>query len=312
MRRSEPSAAFRWPILRGRWRKSEETEHGLPGNEWFYEHVHFRPEGNYLLAATVYRELSTILPQWVRQRAAGVEGPISLETCCRRIALTGWDRVQMEEDMAAMTDRPPFTGQLDHRQRQAARRLEIERLRAKFATPAALDDAQAIYQAAIEAAPDDLDLRFEFARLLQKKKDYAGAIQQWRLLLARFPAMAKWHMNLGVVFSTSGNVSSALAEFDKAAGIEPTLRALAAYNSAHAWLNQGKTFEAERLFRRALELNPWMSKASNAQGAILVSQGKTAEARQAFRRALEADPALVSAPSTWGLSSKKKASSTRR
>ena len=65
------------------------TEHSLPGDEWFYEHVHFRPEGNYLLAATVFRQLSVTLPEWVRRRAAGAEEPMSLEVCCRRIAAHG-------------------------------------------------------------------------------------------------------------------------------------------------------------------------------------------------------------------------------
>ena len=105
----------------------------LPGDEWFYEHVHFRPEGNYLLAATVFRQLSVALPEWVRKQAAGPEEPIPFEVCCRRIALTGFDRLQMEEEMATMTGRPPFTQQLDHLRQQADRRMEIHRLRAKYA-----------------------------------------------------------------------------------------------------------------------------------------------------------------------------------
>ena len=107
----------------------------LPGNESFYEHVHLRPEGNYLLAAAVFQQLAVALPEWVRQRATGPDGPISLEDCCQRIALTGWDRLQMEEEMAAMTSRPPFTQQLDHRQQQSGRRADTRRLAQSMQLP---------------------------------------------------------------------------------------------------------------------------------------------------------------------------------
>ncbi len=271
------------------------TEDALPGNEWFYEHVHFRPEGNYLLAAAVFRQLSTVLPEWVRTRAAGSEDPISLEVCFRNIALTPWDRLQMEEEMAAMTNRPPFTQQVDHIQQQAGRRVEIRRLRAKHATPEELNQALQVYQSVIQLNPDDLDLRQGLARLLLQRKDFQGAIDQWQFLLSRFPEMANWHANLGVVFDASGDASSAISQFQEAGMINPYLRATLSYYCGNALLKQGKTSEAEQQYRQALELNPCLPKAQNALAAILVNQGKMAEAEQAFRCALEVDSSLVSA-----------------
>jgi len=277
------------------------TECLLPGDEWFYEHVHFRPEGNYCLAAAVFRQLYAALPEWVRKQAAGPEEPIPFNVCCQRIALTPWDRLQMEEDMALMTSRPPFSQQLGHRQQQAAWREEIRRLRAKVATPAALDDARHVYESAIQLNPDDLDLRRCFAPLLLERQDYQGAIDQWQLLLARFPEMANWHANLGRVFNASGDAPNALAQFQEAGTINPYLRATVSYNSGNALVKQGKTSEAEQQYRQALELNPSMAKAQNALGAILLSQGKTAEAEQAFHRALESDPTLLSARTNLAL-----------
>src|SRR5208337_1450333 len=159
----------------------------------------------------------------------------------------------MEEGMAAMTNRPPFTQQLDHRQQQAARRVEIRRLRTKYATPMALDDALHVYQSAIQMDPDDLDLRQDFARLLVQRKDYQGAIEQWRYLLNRFPEMANWHVNLGLVFEASGDVSSALAQYHEAGAINPYLRATVSYYSGSALVKQGKTDEAQQQYRQALE-----------------------------------------------------------
>ena len=63
------------------------------------------------------------------------------------------------------------------------------------------------------------------ARLLLERKDYQGAIDQWRWLLARFPEMANWHTNLGLVFDASGDVPNALSQFQEAGTINPYLRA---------------------------------------------------------------------------------------
>jgi tetratricopeptide (TPR) repeat protein len=275
--------------------ENERTEHLIPGDEWFYEHVHFRPEGNYLLAATVFRQLSAVLPEWVRGRAGGPETPISLEVCCRRIGLTPWDRAQMEEEMAAMTSRPPFTRQLDHLQQQAGRRAEVRRLRAKCATPAAMEEVLHVYQSAIQLNPDDLDLRQCLARFLLERKDCQGAIEQWQYLLARFPKTANWHANLGLACDAGGDVPGALAQFQEAGAINPYLRAQLLYYSGNALLKQGNAAEAERHYRQALELNPYLAKAQNALGVVLSNQGKTADAEQAFQLALEADSTLLSA-----------------
>ncbi|MGO9109119.1 MAG: tetratricopeptide repeat protein, partial [Thermoguttaceae bacterium] len=65
--------------------------------------------------------------------------------------------------------------------------------------------------------------------MLFQRKDYQGAIDQWRYLLKRFPETANWHTNLGLVLEASGDVSGALAEFREASTINPYLRATFCY-----------------------------------------------------------------------------------
>ncbi len=184
-------------------------EGSLPGDDYFYEHVHLRPEGNYLLAAALFRQLAVALPERVRKKAAGPDEPISFEVCSQRIALSGWNRLQMEGDMALMTGRPPFTQQLDHRRQQAARQAEVRRMQATFGTPAARDEAVRACQTAIESNPGDLALRQCYAKLLLERNDTQAAIEQWQWLLARFPETAIWRVDLGEVFNAAGDVSGA-------------------------------------------------------------------------------------------------------
>ena len=177
--------------------------------------------------------------------------------------------------------------------------MEIRRLRGKYMTSAALDDACMSTKAAVQLNPDDLDLRQSLARLLLERKDYPGAIDQWRRLLARFPEMADWHVNLGVVLSASGDEAQALTQFEAAGAINPYLRATARFSSGNALMAQGKTAEAEQQYREALEPNSLMPKAENALGVILANQGKAAEAEQAFRRAVEVTRPSSRPASTW-------------
>ena len=194
-----------------------------------------------------------------------------------------------------MTNRPPFTHQLDHRRQQTARQAEVHRMRAQYGSPAALDEAFHTYENALQSNPDDLELRQCYAKLLLEQADYPRAIEQWQWLIARFPNMADWHVDLGEVFNAAGDLPAALAQFDEAEKIDPSLRATVLYHRGAALLAHGKDAEAEQDFRRTLELDPRMAKAQNSLGVILLAAKKTAEAKQAFQRAVEADPLLFSA-----------------
>jgi tetratricopeptide (TPR) repeat protein len=271
------------------------AEGSLPGNDDFYEHVHLRPEGNYLLATAMFRQLAVALPERVRAKATGSGEPVRFDDCCRRIALTPWNRFQMEEEMTGMTCRPPFTQQFDHSQDQVARQVEVQRLRARYGTPAALDESLRVYQSALKSNPDDLDLRLSYARLLQDGGDTKSGIEQWQWLLARFPDMANWHVDLGEVFNAAGDVHGALGQFDEAEKLDPSLRATVRYHCGATLLAHGKSVEAEEQFRRALEMDPRMARAQNNLGVILLNEQKTADAKQAFERAVGADPSLFSA-----------------
>ena len=45
----------------------EKSPHGAPGNELFDDHVHMNFRGNYILARSMFKQVSKILPDWVRR-----------------------------------------------------------------------------------------------------------------------------------------------------------------------------------------------------------------------------------------------------
>jgi tetratricopeptide (TPR) repeat protein len=271
------------------------TPHGVPGREWFYEHVHLTPEGNHLLAAAIFAQVVAILPEWIRGRAAGDAAPPALERCCRRLALTAWDRYQMAVDMAAMTSRPPFDRQLDHEGQCALWQSELAQRRAEGTSAAALHDAEQCYLAAIERSPDDLEIRRNFARLLKQCRQYQRAIDEWNWLLERFPRLPKWHIELGLVLQDCGRTDDAMAEFQAAGRLDSALAPAIHHYSGTALLGAQRPAEAEAEFRQAIALDPLMAKAHNGLGVALRRQERRAEATACFRQAIAVDPRLASA-----------------
>lgn len=50
----------------------DNSPHGIPGEQLFYEHVHLTFKGNYLLAKTVFQQVQEILPARIRNRKAAL------------------------------------------------------------------------------------------------------------------------------------------------------------------------------------------------------------------------------------------------
>lgn len=88
---------------------SDAAPDGLIGSDQIYEHVHMTPEGNYRLAHAMFAEIAPKL-------AKGNETPEPLsETECERLlALTGFDRWRLANELFGRLQKAPFTNQLNH------------------------------------------------------------------------------------------------------------------------------------------------------------------------------------------------------
>jgi tetratricopeptide (TPR) repeat protein len=88
---------------------SDATPDGIIGTDQIYEHVHMTPEGNYLLARAIFLEIATKLP-----RGSQPIEPLSEADCERLLALTGFDRWRLANEMFGRLQKAPFTNQLNH------------------------------------------------------------------------------------------------------------------------------------------------------------------------------------------------------
>jgi tetratricopeptide (TPR) repeat protein len=266
---------------------AQASPHGVPGEDFFYEHVHMNFAGNYLLARTVCRQLAAVLPDAVRSRAVAGD-PLSEAECAERLGLTDFNRLQIAGGVLDLVNNPPFTNQVDHAERQAHWQRRVQELRQRVRS-GGREPLLATYRKALELAADDTTLRGNYAALLQEYGDAGGAAEQWQLVLRRAPRDLRAHLNLGTLLAQQEKFSQALEHTSKALQIAPdspfvhlTLGKIRA--------RQGELDRALAAYAEALRLNPMMPDAHVARGEVLARQEKFDDAIAAYAEAVRLKP----------------------
>ncbi|HWQ54834.1 MAG TPA: tetratricopeptide repeat protein [Bryobacteraceae bacterium] len=255
----------------------------VPGAELFYEHVHLRFAGNYLLARTIAERIQ--LPG----RPVG-EWPDAQRTAAL-LPYTQWDGYRMAAQMHAMMERPPFTKQAGY----AAARLE--RLREIAARP---DPAGALsaYGAATAARPDDMHLALRYAELLRAAGRPGEASDVWRKLIAQAGIIKEWHAGLANVLSDEGRQEEAIVEYQQALKLDPEFD-LAQFGWGLALARQKRAADAANHYREALLINPSYAEAYNNLGLAL---GEPREAEGCYRAAIRLRPDYAEARNNLAIS----------
>jgi len=234
---------------------AQSSSNGIPGLEFFYEHVHLNFAGNYLLALKFAEQAGKILPASITARDRG--NWASAELCDERLAVTVWDRRRVWEPIWSRIMSPPFTGQYNHDAmlKVYAAKLDEAKSRMNTQTP---EQARQMYEQALVLAPDDYFLHGNFQRFLEKQ----------------------------------GYLKQTIAEAKRCCELVPQLPG-GFYYAGTLLVRDGNITEASDYFSRALALRSDYAEAQNAMGEILANQQKPTEAADHFNRAIRANPAYV-------------------
>ncbi|MCC6392214.1 MAG: tetratricopeptide repeat protein [Bryobacterales bacterium] len=251
-----------------------------PGDELFYEHVHLRFAGNYLLARTMAERIE------VPGQPAG-EWP-DAERAAALLPYTPWDGYRMAARMQAMMERPPFTNQPGY---EAARRQRLGEL----ATPADPAGALPLYRAAVAVRTKDIQLALRYVDLLRAAGRLDEAVEVWRNLIPRAPIIKEWHAGLAGVLSEEGRQDEAVAEYRRALELDPEYD-LAHFGWGLALARKKRAAEAAEQYQEALRINPAYAEARNNLALSFAAQGRLGEAAAEYERALELEPDL---PEAW-------------
>jgi tetratricopeptide (TPR) repeat protein len=257
----------------------------IPGQETFYEHVHFNFDGNYRLAMLWAAQAERLLPGNVKTKAKG--GWASQEVCEARLGLTDWNRSDVFNAVRQRLERPPFNSQFNNQRRVAGLSSRIDRMLRQMDATAATK-ARALYNDAIARAPRDYVLHENYGEFLELIGDIKQAALEWRQARELMPRSPFAFLTEGQLLEKQGELASAREAFRQAVQIHPRY--------AEAWFElgklaaaEGKLEEALENYRRSAALQPNDPQTYLHMGKALSLLKRTDEAAQNFRRALELD-----------------------
>ncbi|MGH7972994.1 MAG: tetratricopeptide repeat protein [Limisphaerales bacterium] len=261
---------------------ARQSPHRLVGAELFYEHVHLLPEGNYLLAREVAEQAAQLLE-------LNTAGPwLSQTECLKQLGFTDWNRFDDWNVIYDRIQRAPFTNQLNHARQVQQIRERMEQYRSAT-KPARLGNMAAEVSQVVNRFPDDPDLRWNLAALMQSAGDTSGAEQQWRELIELQPSSALPAFNLGSLLETLNRPSEALECYGQ------SLRIRADYYPAQLALGAlclrlGDYPRALKCLAQAVNQKPASIAARLDLAQALLGSQKPSQAEQQFREVLRLDP----------------------
>ena len=170
---------------------------GEAGDEFFIDHVHFTPAGNYALACAVADRIA----------AATAPAP-TLEECLDRMTYSPWNEWDVVDSMILRRQRAPFTGQPGNadalKRLQQRRRDLVESL-----TPAATEAMRIRIERARAQDPRTWRAPMQWAEVLMNTGDHEGAARALREAVAALPH--RFDVRAGLALGYQGRAAEGVA-----------------------------------------------------------------------------------------------------
>ncbi len=262
-----------------------QSPENICGDETFYEHVHFNFDGSHRLGLAWAQQLEKLIPaNFVRSN-----GWLAQSDCEARLGLSDWNRALVWEHMAGRLQVPPFSDQPDNPQRLEKLTARVNGLRAQMNAETAAA-AKTNFLAQLARAPDDFDLRENFALFLQSSGDLPAAVAEWRRVREMVPHDYLPFFQLGHVLGQLGEKSEAEAQLRAAVKLRPSL--------TEGWIELGNALASQNKFSDALAAyavaqtqRPQDAQTIFRIGKVHALQGDHAMAVQNYRAAIQLNPA---------------------
>lgn len=280
----------------------ERAEHGIPGEDFFLDHVHPTIEGNRLMALELVEAMRSIGvveldPAWgdaaIHRVTASVEGRIDAEAHARAL-----------RNLAKVLT---WAGKNEEARDLVRRSLETVKDPEGYKTAAGnavrlgrFDEAVGYYAALLKLMPDHVPALTGMGYALAQTGRHEEALRSVRKAVRLDPDFELARYRLGYVLGLLGRVEEAIEELLEAARINPQ-------QSEHPMMlgslyTRLKDHERAAFhYRRALQLDPRLAEAHNRLGAVRTAQGRSSDALRHFRVAVELmpDSAIALARLAW-------------
>ena len=152
-----------------------------------------------------------------------------------------------------------------------------------------LDDAAALYQAALKTDPHYLPAYFGLSQVFQRSDNPAGSMTTLETAVANNPDDFRAHLKLGEAYILNDHPEQALATFEQTAALAPG-SAIPRAAQALALLKLDQPTEAKQAIDAALQIDPANPQARLARAIYLHQQGQPGEALRELRQLLQDRP----------------------
>ena len=267
----------------------QHSPHRIPGNEFLYEHVHMKFEGNYLVAKTILNQLKPIFPDALKGRKTNIQ--ISDSLCVARLAYNNYERYKIRElVLNGFIKQPPFTNQLYHLETVEQLETELDSLRQVIQDQDSNHTVNT-FKYALSKRPTDWLLHEKYADYLADDNvhKYQEAVDQYQFVINTIPHDPNAYVKCGVVLGKLGRLQESLDQFQQALKINPEL-AKAYFNSGLIYQKLKNTDLAVENYEKAVLYEPTHSRAYNNIAFIFTQQGNISKALATIERGLKATP----------------------
>jgi len=237
---------------------NERSPNGIPGSEFFLDHVHPTIEGNRLLALAIIQEMTQ-------------EGIVTQAAT--------WN-----EDLIA-----EISCELENSLDEKTHAIALRNLSKVLNWAGKYDEAERLVNLAATMIPEDSQTHAQKGLLLWRAGDREAALVHYREAVRLAPWDARIHRSLGVLLSELNHMAEAQVELEEAIRLDPKLT-YAHYDLGIVLQALGKMKQAESAYRTAQKLNPNHAEAYNNLGIILAQSGDFTAASEQFAKAVQLDP----------------------
>jgi Putative Zn-dependent protease, contains TPR repeats len=258
---------------------------GPAGAELFFEHVHFRWEGNFALG----RKIAPSVAAALGEGEVGGGAWLDAAACARAVGYTGFGRLAMARAMSVLTERPPFTFQSSFAEDRIRLLREIADVERALSTGGDAREAMRQLETALAADPRNPDLLFQAAAVRLQLGQFEGVLALHERLEREVPAAPELASQKGFALMKLGRTAEAERLLRQTAQAFPYY--FQTYGLlAEVWMTAGRREEAREFFARLLERMPENRPARAVFAQILAASGDPAGAEAEWRRVLQQVP----------------------
>ena len=273
---------------------ASKSSKGVPGDDFFWDHVHMKFQGNYLVALLTADWIAKDLQ--IRSKVSSKESLqwLSKRDAAKFLGLTLWNDYQRTSQMMQRLNQAPFNQMANHVQRMKRLQTQLDQ-QAKGIQVDAFQSQATVLLGLVRMNRSDWVFQDQFAKFLESYGHREHALTTWREVLKLVPHYLVGRYQLAMLLAEDS------AHAGEAETIARTLiqerpeapefhRAL-----GRALYAQTKDDDAVHVFRKAYELRKNDLESIMMLGAALEKAGDYQSAIQLFGEAIALNPELKSA-----------------